>query len=245
MHEVSQIDVNPREWHERELRRSIDFYTVLLAMAGHDLRQHLQVILSSYSWLSARATSDPERQRIAHGQHAVMQIAEQLHQLVTALHIHQKTSQVALTPVRLGPLFAALQQGFARMASERGVKLRVVPARAVVASDPVLLESVISNLIWNALKFTPSGGQVLVGCRRFGLVLRIEVHDTGVGIPSGRLRDIFEAFHRVEPTRSDGLGLGLFVVSRAVEILQHQIEVRSTVGRGSCFSILAKGIGSN
>ena len=245
MHQVSQIDLNPRKWHERELRRSIDFHAVLLAMAGHDLRQHLQVILSTYGWLSARATSDLERQRIARGQDAVMQIAEQLDQLVTALRIHQKTSQIALAPVRLGPLFAALQQGSTRMASERGVKLRVVPVRAVVASDPVLLGSIISNLVWNALKFTPSGGRVLLGCRRFGSVVRIEVHDTGVGIPSGRLRDIFEAFHRLEPRQSDGLGLGLFVVSRAVELLQHQVEVRSTVGRGSCFSILANASGAN
>ena len=119
------------------------------------------------------------------------------------------------------------------------MRLRVVPTRAVVASDPVLLGSIIGNLGRNAVKFTPSGGQVVLGCRRVGSVVRIEVHDTGIGIPPGRLRNIFEAFHRLEPTQSEGLGLGLFVVKRAVELLQHQIEVSSTIGRGSCFTILA------
>lgn len=65
------------------------------------------------------------------------------------------------------------------------------------------------------------------------------MHDTGIGIPAGQLRNIFEAFHRLEVAQSDGLGLGLFVVSRAVELLQHQLEVRSIVGRGSCFAALA------
>jgi signal transduction histidine kinase len=113
----------------------------------------------------------------------------------------------------------------------------------VVASDPVLLGSIIGNLTRNAVKFTPSGGQVLLGCRRYESVVRIEVHDTGIGIPPERLRNIFEAFHRLEPARSDGLGLGLFVVNRAAELLQHQIDVRSTVGRGSCFTISANASG--
>jgi two-component system, OmpR family, phosphate regulon sensor histidine kinase PhoR len=239
LHQASHIIANRREWPEPDLRRSIDFHAVLLAMAGHDLRQHLQIILNTYGWLSARATSDPERERIARGENAVMQMAEQLHQLVTALRIHQKTSRIASVPVRLGYLFSTLGQDATKFAAERGVELRVVPTRAVVASDPVLLGSIIGNLTRNALKFTPPGGRVLLGCRRFGSFVRIEVHDTGIGIPPERLRNIFEAFHRLEPTCSDGLGLGLFVANRAAGLLQHQIEVRSEVGRGSCFTILA------
>jgi two-component system, OmpR family, phosphate regulon sensor histidine kinase PhoR len=238
MHQASHIGANRSEWHDPDIRRSIDFHAVLLAMAGHDLRQHLQIILNSYGWLSARATNNPERER-ARGQHAVMQMAEQLHQLVTALHIHQKTSQIAMVPVRLGRLFSIVGQETSKFGAERGVQLRVVPTRAMVASDPVLLRSVIGNLARNAVKYTASGGKVLLGCRRFGTVVRIEVHDTCVGIPSERLHKIFEAFSRLEPTQSEGLGLGLFVVSRAAELLRHKIEVRSTVGRGSCIAVLA------
>jgi len=97
----------------------------------------------------------------------------------------------------------------------------------------------MSNLARNAVKYTEEGGQVLLGCRRHGLRIRIEVHDTGVGMAPKQLENIFEAFHRLEPARSDGLGLGLFVANRASELLRHEIEVRSTVGRGSCFTLVA------
>jgi light-regulated signal transduction histidine kinase (bacteriophytochrome) len=133
MHQVNHIGANRSEWHEPDLRRSIDFHAVLLAMAGHDLRQHLQIILNSYGWLSARATSYPERERIARGQNAVMQMAEQLHQLVTALRIHQKTSGMALVPVGLGSLFSTLGWDATRFAAERGVQLRVIDIVVPVA----------------------------------------------------------------------------------------------------------------
>ena len=243
MKQVNQADARRCEWLEQNLRRSIDFHALLLAMAGHDLRQNLQIILHTYGRLASCATSGPEREYIARGQRAVMQMAEQLHQLVTASQIYQKTSEIALAPVRLSSLLSTIDKDTNRFASEQGVQLRVVPTRAVVASDPVLLGSVIGNLTRNAVKFTGAGGKVVLGCRRFGPVVRIEVHDTGTGIPSQRLRDIFEAFHRLEPLRSDGLGLGLYVVKRAAELLQHQIEVRSTVGRGSCFTVLANASG--
>jgi two-component system phosphate regulon sensor histidine kinase PhoR len=238
MHSANPVSAGQRQWHEHDLRRSAEFHAVLLAMAGHDLRDHLQMILSTFGWLSARTADDTDK-RIARGQHAVMQIAEQLHQLVTALHIHQKSSQLVLVPVRLSSLFSAVQRDVSEFASERGVRLRVVQTQAVVASEPVLLGSMMSNLVRNAVKFTEEGGQVLLGCRRHGSRICIEVHDTGIGMAPKQLENIFEAFRRLEPARSDGLGLGLFVVNRAAELLRHEIEVRSTVGRGSCFTLVA------
>ena len=239
MHYANPVSTGQRQRHEHDLRRSAEFHAVLLAMAGHDVRQHLQIILSTFGWLSARTADDVDRERIARGQHAVTQIAEQLHQLVTALHIHQKSSQLVLVPVRLSSLFSTVQRDVSEFASEKGIQLRVVQTQAVVASEPVLLGSIMSNLARNAVKFTEEGGQVLLGCRRHGSRIRIEVHDTGVGMAPKQLENIFEAFHRLEPARSDGLGLGLFVVNRAAELLQHEIEVRSTVGRGSCFTLVA------
>jgi two-component system, OmpR family, phosphate regulon sensor histidine kinase PhoR len=238
-HYPNPVSAGHRQRHEHDLRRSAEFHAVLLAMAGHDVRQHLQIILSTFGWLSARTAADIDRKRIAGGQHAVTQIAEQLHQLVTALHIHQKSSQLVLVPVRLSSQFLAVQRDVSEFASEKGVQVRVVQTRAVVASEPVLLGSIMSNLVRNAVKFTEEGGQVLLGCRRDGSRIRIEVHDTGVGMAPKQLENIFEAFHRLEPARSDGLGLGLFVVNRAAELLQHEIAVRSTVGRGSCFTLVA------
>jgi signal transduction histidine kinase len=240
VHQVNQVDADRRQWHERDFKRSVDFHAVLLAMAGHDLRQHLQVILGTYGWLSRRVIGAPEHEQIERGQRAVAQMAEQLRQLISALRLHQETGRIERVPVRLGPLFSTLGQNAAELALQQRVELRVVPTQAVVASDPVLLGSVLENLLRNAVKFTASGGRILLGLRRCGRFIRIEVHDTGIGIPSERLVKIFDAFQRLDPTLSDGLGLGLFVVSRAVELLQHQIEVQSALGRGSCFAISAQ-----
>ncbi len=240
VHQANQFGADRHQWYERDFKRTVDFHAVLLAMAGHDLRQHLQVILGTYGWLSGRVTGAPEHEQIERGQRAVAQMAEHLGQLISALRLHQETGRIEWVPVRLGPLFSVLGRNAAELALQRRVELRVVPTRAVVASDPVLLGSALENLIRNAVKFTAPGGRVLLGHRRCGGLVRIEVHDTGVGIPSERLDKIFGAFHRLDPAPSDGLGLGLFVVSRAVELLQHQIEVQSAVGRGSCFAISAQ-----
>jgi len=79
-----------------------------------------------------------------------------------------------------------------------------------------------------------------LAARRRGADIRVDIHDTGVGLSSDQLPRVFEAFQRVDSTESDGLGLGLFIVRRAVELLGHHIEVRSTFGRGSRFSVLMK-----
>jgi hypothetical protein len=92
-------------------------------MAGHDLRQNLQIILHTYGRLASCATSGPERECIARGQRAVMQMAEQLHQLVTASQIHQKTSQIALAPVRLSSLLSTIDKDTNKFASEQAVRL--------------------------------------------------------------------------------------------------------------------------
>jgi two-component system, OmpR family, phosphate regulon sensor histidine kinase PhoR len=238
MHQATEVDVNQRDWQEHDFRRSVDFHAVLLAIAGHDLRQHLQVILNTYGWLSEHVNNGLERERIERGQYAVVQMAEEPQQLITALPIHEKTGRTDMVPVCLGPLFFGLGQDVGDLALQRGVQLRVLPADAVIASDPVLLKRVIGNLVRTAVKFTAPNGRVLLGCRRRGRGICIAVHDTGIGIPSGRLQKIFVAFHRIDPTESNGFGLGFFFARRAVEPLQLRIEVQSTVGRESCFSIL-------
>ena len=97
----------------------------------------------------------------------------------------------------------------------------------------------LRNLIRNAIDYTPSGGGVFVTARRCGAALRIAVRDTGVGIRGNALSMVFDAFRRLDQSRSDGLGLGLFIVKRAAHLLGHRIEVRSDEGRGSCFTIVA------
>src|ERR1700731_2597883 len=125
------------------------------------------------------------------------------------------------------------------LARQKGLELRVRPTRAIVMSNAVLLDCIVRNLVRNAIKYTDAG-HVLLSCRRHGTDMRIDVYDTGIGMSVDQLPRIFEAFQRLDSTNSNGLGLGLFVVRRAIELLRHRIEVSSTVGRGSRFSVLAK-----
>jgi signal transduction histidine kinase len=219
-----------------DAQRGHDFNAVLLAMAGHDLRQPLQVILNSYAWLAERHTGDHER--IDRGKRAIAQLTGQLDHLIEALRIHERAARVEPAPLRIQTLFDSLCRDNAGTAARNGVELRFAPTSIMAMSDAVLLDGILRNLVRNAIKYTPRAERILLGCRRLGGDVRIGVHDTGIGIAPDHLARVFDAFHRVDSTRPDGLGLGLFVVRHAADLLGHRIEVRSKVDIGSCFSIV-------
>jgi two-component system phosphate regulon sensor histidine kinase PhoR len=91
----------------------------------------------------------------------------------------------------------------------------------------------------NTIDYTPRGGRVFVACRRHGSQVHLQVRDSGIGIPGEELGKVFSAFHRVDATRSEDLGLGLFIVKRATDFLAHSVRVCSAPGRGSCFAVVA------
>jgi signal transduction histidine kinase len=126
-----------------------------------------------------------------------------------------------------------------------GIDLRAVTTNAFVGSNPVLLGCILRNLLTNAIRYTEPGGRILIGCRRKAPEIRIDVYDTGIGIPERQLPQIFESLTRLAPERSDGLGIGLSIVRRALEVLGHRIEVRSVVGEGSVFSVYAPAVAAN
>ena len=221
------------------LQRDAEFRATLLAMAGHDLRQPLQVISGILSWLARRRGIQPcEMQQIQSGELAIARLTDQLDHLVEAVRMLEHGGAVQLSPVAVGPLICSLCRECAHTANRRGLRLDFCPTSAVVMSDVGLLEGILRNLLYNGLKYTPTGGRVLLGCRRHGSSLRIEIHDTGIGIPEDQFRNIFEAFHRLDSS-ADGLGLGLFIARHAAHLLNHQIEVQSVPGRGTCFSVHA------
>jgi two-component system, OmpR family, phosphate regulon sensor histidine kinase PhoR len=222
-----------------ELQRASDFQAALLGMAGHDLRQPLQIIQSAYEWLGARVAAS-EKARLERGERAIARLTEQLDRLVGALRLYEHTKSIEVAPVPLAPLLHRIGAENAEAAAEKGVELRIRPTAAAIMSHPVLLDGILRNLVRNAVKYTEPGGRILVGCRRAGRNVRIDVHDTGIGMAPEELPRIFEAFHRVDSTRGDGLGIGLFVVRRAVGLLGHRIEVSSAVARGSRFSVVAR-----
>ncbi len=149
--------------------------------------------------------------------------------------------QVAVkrTIVPLNDIFARLRSMFSSPAQEKNLQLRLRPTPLHVNTDSTLLLRVLSNLLSNALRYTEKGG-IVVGCRRRGDKVRIEVWDTGMGIPVEHQERIFEEFYQLnnpERDRTRGLGLGLATVRRIAQLLDHPVQVRSRVGKGSCFSI--------
>ena len=136
-------------------------------------------------------------------------------------------------------LLKHLQDEFEVHAADAGLSLRVVPCHMTVRTDPRLLEQILRNMLSNATKYT-SQGKVLLGCRRRGERLSIEVWDTGTGIPETEFSAIFKEFHQLDNsagTRAKGLGLGLAIVQRIADLLEVPISVRSRLGRGSVFAV--------
>jgi CheY-like chemotaxis protein len=127
---------------------------------------------------------------------------------------------------------------FAPLAHEKGLELHFMPCALYVRSDRRLLGRLLQNLVSNAIKYTPAG-RVLIGCRRRGAHLRIDVCDSGIGIPASKRRAIFEEFHRLEQGAriARGVGLGLSIVERIARVLDCEVTLQSTPGRGSRFSI--------
>ncbi|MGC2411115.1 MAG: response regulator, partial [Stellaceae bacterium] len=141
----------------------------------------------------------------------------------------------------INDLLEQLRIEFAYHAQAHGLLWHVVPCRLSICSDPRLLEQIIRNLLSNAVKYTERG-KILLGCRRRGDKLRIEVWDTGTGIPAGQLHAIFAEFHQLDNPaheRSRGLGLGLSIVQRLGNLLGHSVDVRSRPGKGSVFAVEA------
>lgn len=141
--------------------------------------------------------------------------------------------------VPLAQILAAIEARFADPARVKGIGLTVLPTRATVRSDPVLLIRILSNLVSNAVRYTDAG-RVLVGCRRRGTALLLQVADTGVGIAPEVLPLIFEEYYQVANAARDrrrGTGLGLAIVDRLADLLGHEVSVQSRPGRGSVFTV--------
>jgi signal transduction histidine kinase len=217
-----------------------DFLATLLAMASHDLRQPLQLIVSAHDVLTTMRLDNTQREQVAQAAIATKQLTGMLGQLVEAVQLHERSHDGLGVPVPLQPMLDGLSAEFAEPARLKGITLRITAARIAALSHPVLLISILRNLIRNAIDYTPREGSVFVAVRRCGAELRIDVRDTGTGIRPHALARIFEAFERADARRTDGLGLGLFIVKRAADLLGHRVEVRSAEGRGSCFTVVAR-----
>jgi Na+/proline symporter/signal transduction histidine kinase len=214
--------------------------TRFLAAASHDLLQPLNAARLFTSALRQHPGLDVEASQLAERIEASFRAAEDLLDALLdtsrldAGSYHPEVGGFALTE-----LFDSLKAQFAVVAEKRGLRLRVVPTGLAVRSDPQLLRRIVQNLMSNALRYTRHGG-VLVGARRVRGEVRIEVWDSGSGIPAEQRARIFDEFQRLDqpsPWGEKGLGLGLSICDRLAGILGHRVDLHSQVNHGSCFSI--------
>lgn len=220
-------------------RQANDSKSRFLAAASHDLRQPLQALRLYLDTLDSQL-DDRLHRRILNGALAALSAGEDL--LRNYLDVSVLEAGIlapTVTTVAVQPLLVGLVRELNATAQEKGLTLRLVPCDTVVASDAALLRRLLRNLIANAIRYTAKGG-VLVGCRRRGDVLRIQIWDTGIGIPADKMGAVFEDFYQIgnsERDRTRGLGLGLSVVDRTARLLGHNIAVSSRLGKGSVFTV--------
>ncbi|MFE1600025.1 sensor histidine kinase [Methylobacterium sp. ID0610] len=207
----------------------------LLAVAGHDLKQPLQVALMSIERAVSDGVAPRAAARLGLASDALQRLARELDDLARSSQAGHAPPRIETVP--LGALLATVEEEWQLFAEACGVRLRVRASGLCGRSEGAMLATILRNLVGNAIKYAGRGGRVLVGCRRRGSRIVVEIHDNGLGIAPERLAGIFEAFDRGGRRDGVGLGLGLHIVRQTAQALGHAVAVQSHPGRGSTFSV--------
>jgi len=208
-----------------------------LAAASHDLRQPLQSLSFLASALKPNLHNAAGHLLVARIERSLELMKNVLDSLLDINRLETGVLAPSKSNVHLGDLFGALQTDFFEPVAQKGLEWRVVQTRMAVHSDRRLLEIMLRNLLSNALRYTERG-RILVGCRRAGDMVRVEVWDSGIGIAEEHLPRVFDEYYQVQDrTHLGSFGLGLAIVQRLGNLLGHRVDVRSAHGEGSCFSI--------
>jgi len=217
--------------------------TRFLAAASHDVLQPLQAARLFIGTLSEELAT-PKMSAVGELLSSADLSIEAANRLLRALlnlaRLEVGGAQPEIKAVNIGTLFQDLHREFELLAHEKGLRLHIMPplAETYALSNPDLLRSVLQNLVSNAIRYT-TVGTIFVACRRDTQGLRLEVRDTGPGIPTDSFQAIFDEFVRLprDSDRMPGAGIGLSIVKRVCDILDHPLDVRSRIGQGSVFSV--------
>lgn len=216
--------------------------TRFLASASHDLRQPLTSLTINASMLAEHVHDGQGRKIHDHVVAAIDDLNHVLNVLLDVSKLDADLIEPRIAATALQPLLDSLQHAFEAEASAKGLRLRVRRTALAVYTDPELLKRMLANLVSNALRYTVRGG-LLIACRKRAGHLRIEVWDTGIGIPQDQWENVFGEFQQLDNPQRDrakGLGLGLSITRRIGKLLAHRVELRSQPGRGSRFSVIAQ-----
>lgn len=233
-----QAAVAQAEEAQAEAERANVSKSKFLAAASHDLRQPVQSLFFFLSALGSHVKPGGEK-TLAHATEALGALKSLLDSLLDISRLDAGAVEPETQEFPVSALLSQIDAEFKPLADAKGLHWHVVGSTATVRSDPALLGRMLRNLVQNAIRYTDTGS-VLLTCRAVGDTLRIETQDTGIGIPADKLDTIFEEFQQVgnqHRDRSQGLGLGLAIVRRLAVLLGHQVEVQSTVGEGSRFTV--------
>ncbi|CDO38854.1 PAS domain-containing hybrid sensor histidine kinase/response regulator [Novosphingobium sp. KN65.2] len=233
-----RVEARTRELSEanRLLARATRDKTRFLAAASHDLLQPLHAA-RLFTAALGRSVPDKEKPLVGRVDGAIVAAEELLRALLDISRLDAGGVTPETEPVALGPFLDDLVASFQPSAEAKGLSLRTGPLFGHIETDPGLLRSVMQNFLSNALRYTERGG-VLVGVRKRGDMLRIDVIDSGVGFEPEQSEAIFREFTRLGTTEAEGLGLGLALVERIVRLLGGRIEVDARPGHGSRFSLM-------
>jgi Na+/proline symporter/signal transduction histidine kinase/ActR/RegA family two-component response regulator len=212
--------------------------TRFIAAASHDILQPLNAARLYVTSLIERQRAGEDGDLVQNIDASLEAVEEIFAALLDISRLDTGAMQPEMTDFRIDELLQRLEVEFAPLAREKGLELKFMPCALAVRSDRRLLRRLLQNLVSNAIKYTPAGG-VVIGCRRRGARLRIDVYDTGIGIPQGKRRAVFKEFHRLDQGArvARGVGLGLSIVERIARVLDCEVALKSNVGRGSRFSV--------
>jgi signal transduction histidine kinase/CheY-like chemotaxis protein len=210
-----------------------------LAAASHDLRQPIHALGMLVGALRARSMDGDARRIVDHIDASIGATSELFTALLDVSRLDAGIVRPQLTTFPIQPLLERIRSECVEEAGRKGVRLVLHPSSGVVHSDPLLLGRILRNLVVNAVRYTDEG-RIVIGCRRRGARLRVEVWDTGRGIAPEHRDRIFQEFYRIENDerdRSQGMGLGLAIVKRLTGLLDAPLHWRSQAGRGSLFAV--------
>ena len=214
--------------------------TRFLASASHDLRQPVHALTLFADALQPEVVSVKGKSLLCNMERSIDALNQLLGSLLDISKLDAAIVKPNLEHFALRSAFERLHAEYGPQAQAKGLAWSVDAGNVLVHSDPALLEAMLRNLISNAIRYTQTGS-VQVTCSRQVENVRIEVRDTGIGIPREQCQEIFREFYQLanpERDRSQGLGLGLAIVERLALLLQHRIVLDSELGQGSCFAIV-------
>jgi signal transduction histidine kinase len=231
--------IQERTQEKEQAERANEAKTRFFAAASHDLRQPLHALDWFLDLLHEKAKNQETGEIVAKAQQSVAAMQGLFNSLLDISRLESGVVNAEMQVFSLHRLCHSLADEFNAQARMKGIDFRINVPKVHVHSDPLLLERVLRNLLGNAIKYTEKGG-VSLNTRNFKETVEVTISDTGIGIPKQYQQEIFEEFRQLdnpERDRAKGLGLGLSIVQRIVKLLKHPLDLESTPGKGTSFTL--------